>query len=147
MPAKTKSFKSKFVEGATVAFITIHPGSGSNLTKAKVVKVHKDGKFIMSFMRNGEEVVMDRLWSPYNATEAQEAGRRGSSYASRSEAEIWTPEHDVKLHEQTQTYRAKVLKGRLRGAMDALKNDVPMDRQTMKDIAELLTRKGYTIPT
>lgn len=97
---------NEYKVGMKVALIS---GStwGSHISTRTVYKVRKDGKFFVSFTRDGEIVQSDQMWSPgkFGTSRAYKSGR-GHGH-SRERIEIWTEEHDRQLAENNDKNRAE----------------------------------------
>ena len=87
---------SQFQVGTEVAIYYHSSFGGSRLSKKKIAKVRKDGKFFL-FDDEAANKVSTTMWTPqkYNQSTARQSGQ-SSSWRS-NHCEVWTSEHDAQV--------------------------------------------------
>lgn len=130
-----------FKEGIAVAMITVSLGE-RRISQAKVTKVRKDKKFYISFLRAGEWVPIERMWTPDKRGQptAWEAGHN-KTY-SRMHLEPWTSEHIKEQAELNFALGARRVAATVKEAIGYLDVKDRWDRDTLRLIHQVLSTRS-----
>jgi hypothetical protein len=138
-----RSTNEGFKVGADVAVIH-HSGFGdSRISKRRIAKVRKDGKFFLELKdAAGAEMVGEQMWTPDHLGSPRASKSGGSSY-DRERIELWTAEHDEVLLMRRRKHFAQSQKNRLEEFLKTLDMRSKEDQDKLLAVVAELSNRGW----